>query len=210
MTESAIPEHLLYFYNDPACAFMSISDCPARRVDVVLDEKNEGNTFFASRFSREKRKQYLQHRALIEARLWADFVAKGGKPKRRFPYYAYLSIQTYAEMRPSLAGTGFADSMCLEMALSDFPSDIISFTYEDSCLSYGLVFHPEGLEEGTRGWPVVPGYGVLFRLEELGDAIGKYGFPANCYEAQIWDDAPLREYRRKIKARQQSDPGDGK
>ena len=87
MTKGAIPENLLYFYNDPGCVFMSISDCPPGRLDAVLDGKNDGNAFFASRFSREKREQYLQHRAVIEERLFADFVAKGGTPKRRFPYY---------------------------------------------------------------------------------------------------------------------------
>ena len=95
-------------------------------------------------------------------------------------------------------GTPFADSMCLEMLLSDFPSEIISFTYEDSALSYGLVFHPEGLDAWARRMPAKPCHGVLYRLEELEKAIEEYGFPANCYEAQIWDDAPLDKYRQGI------------
>ena len=198
MTESPIPQNLLYFYNDPECVFMSISDCPQAHLDAVLDRKNERNTFFASRFSRQKRERYLRHRAVIEQRLFADFVAKGGKPGRRCPYYAYLSFQTYAEMRAGLVGTPFADSMCLEMPLSEFRSEIISFTYEDSALSYGLVFHPEGLEAWARSMPVKPCHGVLYRVEELEKAIEEHGFPANCYEAQIWDDAPLDKYRRAI------------
>lgn len=206
MTQEGVPQNLLYFYNDPSCAFMSISDCPAERLDALLDGKNDGNAFFASRFSREKRKQYLQHRAVIEERLLADFVAKGGSPGRRFPYYAYLSFQTYAEMRPSLAGTPFDDSMCLEMPLSEFPSDVISFTYEDSVLSYGLALHPEGLDEWARSLPVKPCHGVLYLLEEIENAIKQHGFPANCYEAQIWDDAPLEKYRQEIERRQHQHP----
>jgi len=182
---------------------MSISDCPAEQLDAVFDGKNDDNAFFATRFSRKERGRYLQHRAVIEERLLADFMAKGGKPKRRFPYYAYLSFQTYEEMQPSLAGTPFGGSACLEMPLAEFPSETISFTYEDSCISYGLVFHPQGLGEPVRGLPVKPCHGVLYRLEELGEVIEKHGFPANCYEAQIWDDAPLGRYRREIERRQQ-------
>jgi len=204
MTKRSIPQNLLYFYNDPECVFMSISDCPKASLDALLDQKNEGNTFFASRFSREERERYLQHRAVIEERLYADFIAKGGKPNRRTPYYAYLSYQTYAEMQPSLVGTPFADSMCLEMPLREFQSDIISFTYEDSGLSYGLVFHPQGLEEWARRLPVKPCHGVLYRLEDLEEAIAQHGFPANCYEAQVWDDEPLEKYRHQIAGSGQS------
>ena len=106
-------------------------------------------------------------------------------------------------MQPSLLGTPFADSLCLAMPLSGFPSEIISFIYEDSGLSYGLAFHPEGLDEWARSLPVKPCDGVLYRLEEIGDAIAEYGFPANCYEAEIWDDAPLEKYRQEVRRRTQ-------
>ena len=203
MTKHPIPNNLLYFYSDAECPFMSISDCPEAQRDALLDGKNERNAFFASRFSRENRRKYLEHRRLIEERLLADFIAKGGEPRRQHPYYAYLSRDTHAESLPRLAGTPFADAMCIEMGLTEFLSGTISFTYEDSCISYGLAFHPEGLSEWAQRLPVKPCHGVLYRLEELGAAIEEHGFPANCYEAQIWDDAPLEKYRQEIERRRQ-------
>ncbi|WP_235550900.1 hypothetical protein [Paenibacillus sp. Soil787] len=79
--------------------------------------------------------QYWKGRVETEAWLRAGFIQKGGKPKDEYPLYSVLGSATWIE-KYSLS-TGIAVDM-LQIPLSIFNENDISFTFPDSMVSFWI------------------------------------------------------------------------
>ena len=90
----------------------------------------------------------------------------------------------------------------LQILLSLFGTDMISFTYPDSMLSLAIATDTTGREDLYRK----PIHGQVFTLEEIIEVIQEYGMPGDKWkteehwrydrfiEAQVWDDRPIWKF----------------
>jgi hypothetical protein len=133
--------------------------------------------------------EYMPRRRKIEQRVRHEFVEKGGRPTRSNPHYMILGRSPYWEkVEPNV----------VVVPLSNFPPDVISFTYTDSYYTFS--------DATLRGRPIPPRphRRTVYRLCELDDVVREFGMPPGYVnadeefdvyiEAQIWDDQPLQEY----------------
>lgn len=133
---------------------------------------------------------YLERRARYEARMYAQFCAKGGQPEIAYPYYFVLGEADVADI---------LGPHSISLPLGNIPSEWLSFTYTDSWPAY----------EATtlRGDPPrKPQYEQVYRKEELPHLIEIYGWPGDRYtygtgqrfdvsvEAQLWSTKPILAY----------------
>lgn len=135
---------------------------------------------------------YLPRRRQIEQTMLKQLVGQGGRQIRDIPHYVILGTWSHWEN-----DDGF-DSVAIP--LGAFPSEVISFTYPDSWVSF--------VGERLSGEPLprFPYHGRIYRLDELESLVREHGLPGERWrteeqrrmetyiEAQIWDDLPLREY----------------
>lgn len=138
--------------------------------------------------SKNDRITYLKQRQAFERMMYTGFIAKGGVPKSRYPYYFVIGpkdiIREYYQFPAYLTIPVWA-----------FDKAVISFTYCDSFLAYSRKdAHP------TRR--------KIFTIFEIDEVIRNYGadFQKGDYmafiEMQLWDDEPLRTYASKISSLQ--------
>ena len=117
------------------------------------------------------------------------FTAKGGRPLRAHPYYLILETPE--------AQTFWPTANRVRVPLNAIPSDVISFTYLDSMVCNALLNDPDCVPANCRQFAGLPCLGEVYRVEELPDLIGEFGFPQGTYvEVQVWADEPLNNYRK--------------
>jgi len=180
-----IPNFLTHYFRDRP--FHSLTELPPDSMDRVLTNLRE-----TRELPRRLRSVfYFEQRRLIEETMFEQFVAKGGRPKRRHPHYAVLGeSEIWAEIEPR----------SVRIPVSQIPTHSISFTYTDSWAAY--------IDRDLRGRsiPRKPAYGVVYRFEELDELFQRFGWPGERWkteprwehdvyvEAQIWCDEPLRTF----------------
>lgn len=99
---------------------------------------------------------YLKTRQKIENRLRQLFVARGGKPRRKYPFYFVLGQSSWFHHL-------IAEHLEVRIALSSLNPYTTSFTFPDSYVA---------LSSNER-----PYHGQVFLLSELESVVSRYGIP---------------------------------
>jgi hypothetical protein len=145
-----------------------------------------------NRFASQRASDYLRKRFELEVKIRRLFEEKGGKPKLARPHYMILGSCPWLK-------SWYVDGQELQIKLALISEDCMSFTYGDS-------FPAMRYKDGK------PYRGQIYVMSELREIIQCYGLPQEWnsngtggperyIEAQIWDDAPLKEYLRVNLAR---------
>jgi hypothetical protein len=196
-------DYLIHFYRRGAQPFQSLSalsDVDAMR--MMQGMYIEGSIFW-ERFKDPA--QYLQARRQIEAWLRHDFIAKGGAPQEYYPIYTILGRSKWL-LTAGDAAT-LATTAEIQVPLSLFSEQDVSFTYPDSMVSWWLA------NEKNPDYYLPDYHGRVFTLSEISSIVESNGLPgetwganlpsflANYIEAQVWNHAPLLEYRDRHEIR---------
>lgn len=139
--------------------------------------------------SRTYNERYFEKRLRSEALLREQFVAAGGRPERRHPYYLVLGNCDEWFYRYK----GCVGALCLPLERLDPAA--VSFTYGDSVPALDPAF--------AQGRPY---HGRVYTMDTLPAVIGEYGWPQewnpdgrhgyeNYIEVQVWSEQPLARYR---------------
>jgi hypothetical protein len=180
-----IPQFVTHYYlGRPFRTLTELSPVERARVIEGLDFPEEALHRLRSAF-------YFEQRIRLEAVMYEQFIAKGGRPTRCHPHYAILGeSEIWADIT----------KRSLRIPLAEIPSSQISFTYTDSWSTYV----DRDLEGGLI--PRKKQYGMVYRVEELGDLFGEFGWPGERWkreaewehdlyvEAQIWSDEAVKAY----------------
>lgn len=105
--------------------------------------------------------EYLSHRRATESWLRDEFIKKGGKPTTEYPQYFVVDLSAWIE-------EGYnGQSKAIQIPISAFDADRVSFTYPDSMISYWLksqteqdFYHPKY-------------HGKVFRLSGIQEIIDR-------------------------------------
>ena len=189
-----IPNYITHYYNAGSDILKNVCTQP----DEVAEE------FLSSLKKSGKRvwlhPEYLEERRKVEAWLYKEFVQKRKKPYLRNPLYFVLG-----ENDEFFQKNGFfsdENPVKLQIPLSLFGTDMISFTYPDSMPSLAIAMDTTGRGDLYRK----PIHGQVFTLEEIIEVIQEYGMPGDKWkteehwrydrfiEAQVWDDRPIWEF----------------
>ena len=158
-----------------------LSMLPLEQAERILEEiRRNGN-----RFASQRSGDYLKKRLELETRIRQLFELKGGQPKLTHPHYMILGAC------PWLKGW-YVDGQELQIKLTSIPKKCISFTYGNS-------FPAMNYNDGKSH------RGQVYTVTELGEIIQRYGLPQEWnsdgkggperyIEAQVWDEAPLKEH----------------
>jgi hypothetical protein len=181
INQMSMPDFLSHYYENAAGTFSNLSMLPLEQAEQILEEiRRNGNRFASQRSS-----DYLKKRLELETRIRQLFKLRGGQPQLTHPHYMILGTC------PWLKGW-YVDGQELQIKLTSIPKECVSFTYGDS-------FPAMNYNDGK------PYRGQVYTLTELGEIIRRYGLPQEWnpdgkggperyIEAQVWDDAPLKEY----------------
>jgi hypothetical protein len=189
-----IPNYITHYYNPGSDILKNVCSQP----DEIAEE------FLISLRESGKRAWlhpgYLEERLKVEAWLYNEFVKKGKKPYLRNPLYFVLG-----ENDDFFQKKGFfsdANPAKLQIPLSLFSTDMISFTYPDSMPSLAIATDTTGRGDLYRK----PIHTQVFTLEEIVEVVQEYGMPGDKWkteeywrydrfiEAQVWDDRPIWKF----------------
>ncbi len=196
----AVIDYLIHIYrkgSEPFRSLSALSDSDAMK--IMQDFYVEGAIFW-ERFKDPG--QYLHTRRQIEQWLRQEFIAKGGAPQESYPIYMILGRSKWLLTAADAATR--ATTAKIQIPLSLFQEGDVSFTYPDSMVSFLLANQKESAY-------YLPDYhGRIFTLSEIRSIIYSNGLPgekwgtnlpsflANYIEAQVWNQDPLREYKRQL------------
>ena len=175
---------LTHYYHKDDAPFQSLSSLDEDKALKVISDLGDRTGLAYRRFKDPH--SYLKRRRETESWLRHEFVQKGGRPISKYPHYFVVEQARWIE-------EAYDDqSHKIQIPISAFSPEHISFTYTDSMVSYWLqsqtdkvYYHPEY-------------HGQVFLLEEIINIIDKFGIPdeewrtdeARRYnlfiEAQIW------------------------
>jgi hypothetical protein len=186
---AAIPDFLTHYYKRTSRPFRTLSDLSVEEVEAVIGRLQESGPLPF----RLTQQQYMIKRRNIERIMRRAFVQKGGRPRRENPHYMVLGSFSLWET---------SEFEAVRIPLDHFASKIISFTFTDSFYAF------ERTSLHGKAIPPRPYHRQVFRREELPSLIDEYGLHAEKWkcdpqaefdvyiEAQIWSDAPLKQYLR--------------
>ena len=187
---------LFYAYKRGAEPFRSLSALSDPEATGLMKDLYVEGSVFWDRFKDPP--QYLQMRKQVELWLRSDFVAKGGAPQAAYPIYTILGKPAWMQM---LDADTLATVLEINVPLSVFGEDEVSFTYPDSMVSF-MLDHQRGSEY------YLPEFnGKVFTLSEIRSIIEARGMPGdqwgtalpgtlgNYIEAQVWNHEPLLAYK---------------
>ena len=133
--------------------FRSISSVSSEKIQSVLSELGENNTWGLSRFSDP---DYLPRRMEVEKKIREELMVKGGKPVLAHPLHFFLGRNSRFEENKKNVG--------YKINLKDIPPTSVSFTYGDSMFAlnedYRIQLGGEYLSEPCSR---------VYLLEELGE-----------------------------------------
>jgi len=177
--------HLYYYHKKGLDPFRTVMDFPEAELVAFMETHLPEETIFHNDPT-----GYIRRRRETEAWLFTSFREIGGKPACPNPIYMTLGKSPYIE-RLGLY------SECLEVPLSLFAPESLSFTYTDSYVSRWLA---EAAHQCFN--PLL--HGRVFSLAEMlallsdtphVDARNSGNRRYNLFiEAQVWDHQPLRQF----------------
>ena len=165
--------------------FQTLSSLSDEAALIAISSLQERNGAVYQRFSEPVK--YLSQRRETENWLRDEFVKKGGQPSVKYPQYFVIDRSAWIE-------EGYnGQSKAVQLPISAFNPDRVSFTYPDSMISYWLksqteqaFYHPQY-------------HGKVFGLSEIDRVIDLYGIPDREWqtdltrkydlfiEAQVWE-----------------------
>lgn len=177
-------DSLYHYYEAHKGPFLSLSTLPADEAQRIMELIRQDARLFASRRAAD----YLAVRKALEIQLRDLSMQKGGSPSLLRPHYMIVGACPWLEQ-------WYREGAALQIPLSAFRMEQISFTYGDS-------FPAMRYQDGK------PYRGQVYTLPELPELIAEYGLPQEWnaagqhgperyIEAQIWDDEPLQTYLPK-------------
>jgi len=188
------PRFITHYYLPESGPLRSLSDLQLETDNPIFESfltRHKREPTYRRRFGRE----YLRNRRVIEDRLRDLFIARGGRPKRKHPFYFILGDS------PWFKGLNHGH-LELRIDISHLSAETTSITYPDSFIA---------LTQTKR-----PYHNQVFLLNEIDDLINRHGMPSNdqlvpyerywetdfelYIEVQLWDD-PENILRMKTQAR---------
>jgi hypothetical protein len=123
-------EYLTYYYSAGTVPFRSLSALPEKEAIQIMKELYTDDAVWG-RF--KDAFQYLRERREIEQWLRQEFIKKGGRPQKKYPIYMVMGtcekLENYVP----------AEKLCkIQIPISQFKEEDISFTFMDSMFSYSL------------------------------------------------------------------------
>jgi len=157
-----IPDFATHYHRRDRPPFLSLSDLDDDRLDGVLREltSTAGEAGSQRRFGG----RYMQLRRATEILMRDRFIERGGRPQRQSPHYFVLGESAW------FRGL-YRDAGQVRIPLAGLPPDQVSATLPDSITSMGL------LSQFGIDLPARPHHGIVFRLDELADAVARHGRP---------------------------------
>ncbi len=183
-------KHLTYYYNAQTVLFRSLSALPEAEAIQIMRELYVDDAIWG-RFKNPV--WYIQARKQIEKWLRQEFIAKGGRPQDDYPIYMVVGA---CEMLEKAAPEGQLAK--IQIPLSNFKEEDISFTYIDSMFSYQL-----GQDKSSEYYQAQY-HGKVFSLSEILSIIQERGEPVEGWwgklpadflpyiEAQVWNHELLK------------------
>ena len=172
--------YLCHYYEKGRKPFLSLSDLSDEEAVKLHKTLESDNNIYSKR---NNDGQYMFYRRIVENKLYTAFAAKGGKPRRKTPFYMILGECEFCK-------SWFLNSEIIKIPLEKFDKDTISFTYGDSFPTFDPT---TGETQEYRQ--------NIFTYDEIWKVINKYGMPqekscpedvpyyyVHYVEAQIWSD----------------------
>jgi hypothetical protein len=189
-------DYLTYYYNANNPPFQTLSSLSEEEALQIMQALCDDSPFGA-RFKDPH--QYWNDRQAAEQWVRELFIAKGRKPKAKYPICMALGSSPWLERaKPDQAAYGE-----IRIPLDIFSEDDVSFTFPDSMVSHWFAKDkPEGLYMPDYHGVVFTRTEILALVEEKGlpevewklnmpDEIGAY------IEAQVWNHEILADYKRE-------------
>jgi hypothetical protein len=192
-------DYLTHYYSLDKEPFQSLSALPDDEAIKIMETLCD-DTPYGERFKDPV--QYLKDRKETEQWVREAFIAKGGRPKDKFPIPMVLgSSKWIVDVAPDREKHGE-----IRIPLSAFTEYDVSFTYPDSMISRWL-----GRDKPVEYYRAEL-HGKVFTISEILALVEKKGMPeedweiklpkslAPYIEAQVWNHGLLDEYREQKKA----------
>ena len=190
---------LIHLYKRGAEPFRTLSALQEEDAISIMKSLYQAGSIFWERF--EDPIAYLRLRKQIEQSIRETFIAKGGMPRAAHPIYMAFGRTRW--MQTGLDAVTLATTTEIEVPLSLFQECDVSFTYPDSMVSFLLA------REKDPEYYLAEFHGKVFTLSEICSIVESSGLPGerwgtnlpssmpNYIEAQVWNHAPLLEYKRQ-------------
>jgi hypothetical protein len=172
---------LTHYYDRANLPFQTLSALDDRSaLDIIYSLKERDGAVYR-RFKHPE--AYLKSRRATELWLRNEFISKGGKPVSIYPKYFVVDCSIWIED----GYTGYSNK--IEIPITDFEPNQVSFTYPDSMVSYWLQSQRE------RDYYRSAYHGQVFTLAEIQKIIDRFGIPE-----REWQIDPHRKYDLFIEA----------
>lgn len=177
---------LYHYFDQTTGPFKSLSDLPTKEAEAVLKKIKEKKP--ASR-SAKRDDRYMERRKTFEAVARQLFVEKGGKPRRKAPYFMVVEACGWLK-------SWYEHSGVIQIPVEEFDPSTLSFTYGDMLPT----FSPR-VNDGKEY------RGKVYLYDEIVKLIDKYGLPQNWnpngeygperyIEVQVWSDETVSRYQK--------------
>ncbi|WP_028610791.1 hypothetical protein [Paenibacillus harenae] len=172
---------LFHYFEKEQGPFKNLSSLPLEDASQLLARlRREGQVFAGKRTD-----DYLEIRRDLEQRARELFVAKGGRPRKRYPHYMTMGECVWLRSWYKQSGEIVID-------LDQFHEDSVSFTYGD-------LFPTMRYADGR------PYREQVYTKQEILEVIRVYGLPQEWnedgskgperyIEAQVWDDEAIGRF----------------
>jgi hypothetical protein len=161
---------LTHYYDRADRPFQSLSALSDRHALKTISNLQQRNGLVYRRFKNPE--NYLKFRHETETWLRNEFIDKGGNPASIYPYYFVINRSIWIE-------EGYNRNFNkLEIPISDFDPQQISFTYPDSIVSYWLKTQID------KDYYQPEYHGQVFLLDEILKLVDRFGIPDREWQTQ--------------------------
>ncbi len=172
---------LTHYYHEQDRPFQNLASLSLEIALSVIAGLQERTGAVYRRFDRPA--EYLCQRRETESWLRAEFIKKGGQPIANHPHYLVVDRSAWIE-------EGYnGQSKTVQIPISAFNPDLVSFTYPDSMISYWLK------SQTDRIFYQPEYHGQVFGVGEIDKIIERFGIPD-----REWETEPARKYDIFIEA----------
>ncbi|MEM9092580.1 MAG: hypothetical protein AAGC93_28095 [Cyanobacteria bacterium P01_F01_bin.53] len=152
-----IPSFITHYHLADRQPFLTLSNLPNGRDNPIfkaLRDRHKNNADYQRRYGN----RYIDTRQKVENELRRLFIARGGKPVRKYPFYFVLGSSTWFKYL-------IRDHLEVRIPICDLNPATTSFTFPDSYIA---------LSNNNK-----PYHGKIFLLHELESFIAEYGMPCD-------------------------------
>lgn len=183
-----IPTFITHYHLADRQPFLTLSELEAGRDETIFENLRDRHKSDAT-YKRRYGQSYLRTRQRIESKLRQLFVERGGKPRRKYPFYFVLGQSSWFYHLAK-------DHREIRIMLSSLDPKTTSFTFPDSYVA---------LSSDEK-----PYHGKVFLLTELKSVVCQYGMPKDeqplnyqsywkgdfekYIEFQVWEDEIVQPF----------------